>query len=212
MRTQTIGEEIFNSITHGVGALAALVGLIILEILAVNRGKALQITTFSIYGAVIFLLYLFSTLYHSIQAKKAKKVLRLFDHIFIYLLIAASYTPILALLFKNNVFSSFLPTIIIWSLALTGVILKIFLIDNQKFANLDLGFYLVMGWFLMFILSDVRKIINVQNLIMLGAGGAFYSLGTIFYRWHRLKFHHAYWHMFVLCGSVMHYLAIIKIG
>lgn len=211
MERATIGEEIFNSILHGLGAVASLIGLVILEILAVRSGNRTEIITFGIYGAFLFLLFLSSTLYHGIQAKKAKEVFRLFDHIFIYFLIAGTYTPVLALVLKVQ-FSLGLALLgAIWGVAIAGVLLKIFLINNPKFVKADVFFYLGMSWLLILVLPAVNKAIGLPNLILLLIGGISYTVGTIFYRWHKLKFHHAYWHMFVLCGGLLHYLVILRI-
>jgi hemolysin III len=212
MREATIGEEIFNSITHGVGAVAALAGLIILEIFTLKSGDGLLITATSIYGSLLFLLFLSSTLYHSIQAKRAKNILRVFDHVFIYFFIAGSYTPFLALVLRQKFSLGLTVMIIVWGLAIVGAIFKIFLINKIKLAKLDLLFYLFMGWFLVFILPVVVKVVSPENLLLLFIGGLFYTGGTVFYRWHKLKFHHAYWHIFVLLGSLTHYFAILKIS
>lgn len=201
----TLGEEIFNGITHGIGALLSIAALVILVAFASVKGDVWRIVSFSIYGFTLFFLYLSSTLYHSILHEKAKRVFRVFDHISIYLLIAGSYTPITLIAMRGvwgwTIFS------VIWLLAITGIILKI--IGIKKFKVISLLLYLFMGWLIIIAFKPMMAMIPEGLFPWLLAGGLIYTLGVIFYIWRKLPFNHGIWHLFVLGGSIVHFFGML---
>lgn len=200
----TVGEEIANSVTHGLGALLSLAGLIVLIVIAVMKGTAWHVVSFSIFGGTLLLLYLSSTLYHSLSHQGAKRIFRIFDHASIYLLIAGSYTPYL-LTIKGGL--GWLVGIIIWLCAILGVILKSVCI--AKFEKLTMGLYVGMGWLCVIVLKDLIHELPRFSLLFLVLGGLSYTVGLIFYGWRKLPYSHAVWHLFVLSGSAFHYFSVL---
>jgi hemolysin III len=206
-RKLSLGEEIFNSITHGIGTLLSIVALVILIVTAVNKGNIWHIVSFSIYGSTMVLLYLSSTLYHSFTRDKVKNIFARFDHAAIFFLIAGTYTPfvltVLRGVFGWTIFG------IIWGLAITGAVVRsIYLARFKKFM---VYLYLFMGW--MFVIAIVPMVRNLSliSILFLFLGGIFYSLGVIFYSLKKLKYAHGIWHLFVLAGSIMHFFSVYYI-
>lgn len=201
---QTQAEEIANSITHGIGAALSVAGAAILIVLATLHGDVRRIVSFSIYGAALIILYLASTLYHSFRNPRVKRVFKIIDHIAIYLLIAGTYTPFMLISLKGSWGWSLFS--IVWGLAFLGIVFKAFFIDYFK--KLSVLVYILMGW--LCVIPFKQMITNVPSggLILLIAGGILYTSGVIFYGWHRLKYNHAIWHLFVMGGSICHYFAI----
>lgn len=198
-------EEIFNSISHGIGALLSLAALVIIVAFASLSGDVWKIVSFSIYGFTLFFLYLSSTLYHSIFHEKSKQVLRIFDHVSIYLLIAGSYTPIALVPMREN--GGWLIFATIWLLAIIGIILKIIYRDKMKFISLCL--YLIMGWLAILAIKPMLNTIPEGFFSWLLVGGLIYTVGVIFYICRKIPFNHAIWHLFVLGGSTIHYLGML---
>ena len=205
LKTQTLGEEIANSITHGVGIGLSIAALVILVVLASKRGDAWRIVSFSIYGATLILLYLSSTLYHSVVNPKIKNIFRILDHSAIYLLIAGSYTPII-LTFMRGAWGWTLFGIV-WGIALGGITLTILLLDKLK-ALLVIS-YVAMGLLIVIAFKPMMQMVPKGMIIWLFTGGACYILGIVFYLWKRLPYHHPIWHIFVLGGSISHFLGIL---
>lgn len=203
----TVQEEIANSVTHGVGTGMAVAGLATLIVLAVIFGDTRRIVGFSIYGGSLILLYLASTLYHSIQNAKAKKILRVFDHASIYVLIAGTYTPFLIISIQGTLGWTVLA--IVWALAIVGVAWKIFFIG--KFEIIATIAYVLMGWMCVVLFKEMLAKVPPAGLIMLVTGGIVYTAGVIFYAWERIPYNHAIWHLFVLGGSICHYFAIVTL-
>lgn len=201
----TVGEEIANSVTHGIGAVLSLVGTAFLVERAVSFGTSLHIASVAVYGATLFLLHLSSTLYHAIQAPKAKKVFWVFDHCSIYLLIAGTYTPFLLLSLWGRWGLTLLITI--WSLAVAGIVLKAVFIGRLR--RVSVLFYVLMGWMIVVAAREAWIRVPHGALAYVAAGGLSYTAGIAFYAWKRMPFHHAIWHLFVLGGSVCHYIAIL---
>jgi len=205
LKTQTIGEEIANSITHGIGAGLSIAALVILVVLASKRGDAWRIVSFSIYGTTLFLLYLASTLYHSFVNPKIKNIFRILDHSAIYLLIAGTYTPVTLTLMRGawgwTLFG------LAWAIAIGGIIITALLLDKLK-ALLVLS-YVVMGLLVVIAIKPMIQMVPRGMIIWLFIGGACYLLGIIFYLWNRLPYHHPIWHIFVLGGSISHFLGIL---
>jgi hemolysin III len=202
----SVGEEIANSVTHGVGALLSLLGTAVLLYRAARgEGSALHITSFAIYGASLFLLHLSSTLYHAIRHPGAKKVFWIFDHCSIYLLIAGTYTPFLLLSLWGRWGATLLATI--WGLAMVGIVFKSLFIGRLRKTSLAL--YIVMGWLIVVAARELWIRVPHEALVYVAAGGLLYTVGTIFYGWKRLPYGHMIWHLFVLGGSACHYFAIL---
>ena len=198
-------EELANTITHGIGMIFGIVGLILLLVKAIDhQADTLTLTSMTIYGASIIVLFLASTLYHAIPHPKAKRWLKTFDHCAIYLLIAGSYTPFLLVSLRTPL--AFGLMIVIWSIALIGIIMKVAFV--YRFKKLSLMTYLVMGWLSLIVIYQLAINLDVGGLTLLAAGGVVYSLGVIFYVAKRIPFNHAIWHGFVLAGCVCHFFAI----
>ncbi len=204
-RIYPLGEEIMNSITHGIGAALSVAGLTILVVLAVMSGNVRQIVGFSIYGASLIILYLASTLYHSFQKPEVKHVLKIIDHAAIYLLIAGTYTPFLLVGVQGAWGWTML--VLIWGLAILGISFKALFID--RFQKLSVLGYVLMGWLSVLIIKSLLDTIAVGGLIWLAAGGAIYTIGVIFYSLKRIPYMHGVWHLFVLGGSICHYFAVL---
>jgi hemolysin III len=211
MTTDTIStqysaaEEIANSVTHGVGALLSVAGLVILIVLASLRGTAWHVVGVSVFGSSLVVLYTASTLYHGIQGPRAKRWLRAMDHSAIFLLIAGTYTPFTLVNLRGpwgwSLFGA------IWGLALLGVILQLGVI--KRGAVLSVLLYLAMGWIVTIAIKPLIASVEPGGLALLVAGGLAYTVGVIFYAWRSLKFGHAVWHGFVLAGSVSHFFAVL---
>ncbi|WP_070970269.1 PAQR family membrane homeostasis protein TrhA [Vibrio sonorensis] len=201
----SVKEEVANVITHGAGLVFGIIGLVLLLIKALNHNAdALTVTSVSIYGASMIVLFLASTLYHAIPYKSAKKALKTFDHCAIYLLIAGSYTPFLLVSLRTPLAVGLM--IVIWVIALIGIILKLAFV--YRFKKLSLVTYLMMGWLSLVVVYQLAVTLEVGGLTLLAAGGLVYSLGVVFYLAKKIPFNHAIWHCFVLAGCVCHFLAI----
>lgn len=204
-KNYSLGEEIANSITHGIGTLLALTGLIVLISTAANHGNSWHIVSSSIFGTTLILLYLASTLYHSIPAQPVKKVLRLLDHAAIYLLIAGTYTPFLLVNLRGPWGWSLFA--LVWAIALTGIILKITPLGHKR--GLSLSLYLILGWIILIAIKPLINYLDPGGIRLLVAGGLAYTGGVVFYIWKRLPYNHAIWHLFVLTGSCLHFFAVL---
>lgn len=198
-------EEIANSITHGVGLALSVLGLVVLVVLASLRGGALHIVACSVYGATLVAMYGASTLYHSSRRRRPRRVLRVVDHCAIYLLIAGTYTPFTLVMLRGGWGWTLFG--IVWGLAVFGVVFKIFF--TGKFAIASTLVYLLMGWMAVVAIRPMVEDLPAAAIAWLVAGGLAYSVGTIFFAMHKVRFHHAIWHVFVLLGSVFHYVAVI---
>lgn len=201
----SLAEEIANSISHGIGLVFGIVGLVLLLVQAIDaNANATAIISYSLYGGSMILLFLASTLYHAIPHARAKIWLKKFDHCAIYLLIAGTYTPFL-LVGLNSLLAKGL-MIVVWSLALLGILFK--LTFAHRFKVLSLVTYLAMGWLSLVVIYQMVIKLAPASVTLLAAGGIVYSLGVIFYVCKRIPYNHAIWHGFVLGGSVCHFLAI----
>lgn len=201
----SVGEEIANSVTHGVGVVLSIAGLAVLTAFASVFGTAWHIVSCSIYGATQILLYTASTLYHSLPFSRAKAILRVLDHSAIFLLIAGTYTPFTLVNLRGPWGWSLL--IAVWLFALLGIALQGTLI-RQKALITTLP-YLGMGWLAVIGLKPLLEAVAPGGLALLVAGGLAYTAGAVFYVWRRLPYHHAIWHLFVLAGSACHYFAVL---
>ena len=204
-RTLSLGEEVFNSVTHGIGTLLSIAALVVLIVYASIRGNAWHIVSFSIFGSTMVLLYLASTLYHSFTKEKIKNLFARFDHAAIFLLIAGTYTPFVLTTLRGPLGWTLFG--VIWGLAISGIVIRS--IYLTRFRKLMVGIYLAMGWmFLMAVVPMVRNL-PTASIWFLFLGGAFYSIGVIFYAWRKLKYGHGIWHLFVLSGSIMHFFSVL---
>lgn len=200
----TRGEELANAITHGIGIALSIAGLALLVTMASLYGDAWHVVSGAIFGATLVLLYTASTLYHSFRQPDAKRLLRKFDHAGIFLLIAGTYTPFLLVSLRGAWGWSLFG--VVWGLGLVGVALKFWLAG--RFNLLSTLVYLGMGWIVLIALRPMLEAVPPGGLWLLLAGGLCYTGGTIFYLWKRLPYHHAVWHLFVLAGSICHWVSI----
>ena len=200
-----LGEDIANSITHGVGAILSLIGTALILYRAAGTGTSLHLASFAIYGLSLLLLHLSSTLYHALRHPGARRVFWVLDHCSIYLLIAGTYTPFLLLSLWGRWGLTLLVTI--WTLAIAGIVMKSVFIG--RFRGISFAVYLLMGWMIVLAAREVWLRVPHGALIYIAVGGGFYTLGTIFFGWKKLPFNHTIWHLFVLGGSVSHYLGIL---
>ncbi|MCD2347337.1 PAQR family membrane homeostasis protein TrhA [Clostridium guangxiense] len=199
------GEEIANAITHGIGTLLAIAALVLLIVFAAKYGDAWYVVSYTIYGVCLVLLYLFSTLYHSICAKGAKKVFRIFDHASIYILIAGTYTPFaLTALRKHGGWVIFG---VVWGATLIGIVTKVFFCG--KFEKMSTLLYVVMGWMIVFYIKTLISVIPLNGVILLVAGGIIYTLGAVLFLFDKIPYNHAIWHLFVISGSACHFFCIL---
>ncbi|MCW8333564.1 PAQR family membrane homeostasis protein TrhA [Vibrio paucivorans] len=198
-------EEIANAVTHGLGMVFGIVGLVFL-LLKANEYHAdtMTIASMSIYGGSMILLFLASTLYHSIPYQRAKRWLKTLDHCAIYLLIAGSYTPFLLVSLRTPLAIGLMA--VIWVIALVGIIMKLAFV--YRFKRFSLFTYLAMGWLSLVVIYQLAINLDVGGLVLLAAGGIIYSLGVIFYVAKRIPYNHAIWHLFVLAGCACHFFAI----
>lgn len=198
-------EELANALTHGVGAAAALAAGAVLVALAALRGDGWQLTGAIVFGLSLLLLYVASTLYHAIRHPVAKARLKIFDHCAIYLLIAGTYTPFTLISLRGSVgwwlFGA------IWALALAGVVFKLFF--TGRFKLLSTLIYVGMGWLVVLAIVPVFRSLDAWTFGWLLAGGLCYTLGTLFYHRPSLRYSHAIWHMFVIAGSLCHYVSVM---
>jgi hemolysin III len=200
-------EEAANALTHGLGALAALAGGVVLVALAAAHGDPWRLAAAIVFSTSLLLLYLASTLYHCARQPDAKARLKVFDHCAIYLLIAGTYTPFTLVALRGNVgwwlFAA------IWSLAAMGVLIKLRFTGRFKLVSTLL--YIAMGWLALVAIKPLLVALDAWSLRWLLAGGAAYTLGTVFYHRPSLPYSHAVWHLFVITGSVCHYLAVLPL-
>ena len=197
-------EEFANTITHGFGLVLSIAGFLLLVILASVHGDFWYILSSLVYGASLVTLYAASTFYHSAVSPELKRKLQILDHCGIYLLIAGSYTPFLLVVLRAGIGERMF--FFIWTFALVGIVSKIFFFNRFKFASVLS--YLVMGWIGVFAIEPLFSALGYAPIALIVAGGLAYSIGVIFFAWNSIRHHHAIWHVFVLAGSIFHFLAI----
>lgn len=198
-------NEVLNAVTHGIGTLLSIVALVFLIMKGIKSGDTTHLAAYLVYGISMILLFLSSTLYHSFSFTRFRKVFRYIDHASIYLLIAGTYTPF-GLIALAGTAGNILITVV-WSLALIGVILKIFFVG--KYNGISTILYLAMGWLAIFLIKPMYSFMGTGGLTLLVLGGLAYSLGTIFYSNKKFEIMHVIWHLFVLAGAAFHYFAIL---
>ncbi len=204
-RPQSLGEEIANSISHGIGAVAALVSAPVLIVAATQRGDRRYLFAASVFAVTMVLLYLTSTIYHALPRTKAKRVFRLLDHGAIYLLIAGTYTPITLGVLRG--FWGWMLFGAVWTLALLGIVLKA--VGGFRYPRLSTALYLGMGWLCVVALRPLWLHIAPAGLAWLVAGGLAYTAGVAFFAADRVRYAHFVWHLFVLAGTGCHFVAVL---
>jgi hemolysin III len=205
-RTQSRGEEIANSVSHGVGMMAALAAAPILIVSAAQRGGAAQIVGASIFAAAMVLLYLTSTLYHALPRNRVKQLFQILDHGAIYLLIAGTYTPFTLGVLRGawgwTLFG------LVWGLALAGIVLKA--VAGIQYPRLSTSLYVAMGWLAVIAIEPLWLHLPALGLFWLLAGGIAYTLGVVFFALDgRIRYSHFVWHLFVLAGTACHFVAVL---
>lgn len=201
----SIKEEIANSITHGIGFLLSIPALVLLIVFAVQSGDPWRIVSFTIFGVTMILLYLFSTLLHSIQYPKVKDFFEILDHSAIYLLIAGTYTPFVLIPLRGELGWTLFG--IVWALAILGVVFKFFFV--KKFVVLSTILYVIMGWLIVIGIKPLYEFLGTYGFGLLLTGGILYTVGSIFYVLQKIPYFHAIWHVFVLAGSSSIYFCIL---
>jgi len=201
---ETTGEEIANSISHGIGTLLSIAGLVLFMLWAAGSGSGWQIVSLAIFGSTLILLYLASTLYHSLPMPRVKRTFKIIDHSAIFLLIAGTYTPFMLGNLRGPWGWSILG--IIWGLAILGILMKIIFIS--KFRKTSVALYVFMGWLAIIAFQEMIAHVPSLSLAFLVLGGFSYTIGLTFYAWRQLPYNHAVWHIFVIGGSTFHYLAV----
>ncbi len=201
----TKGEEIANSIIHGIGALLSIAALVILIVHASIHGTAWHVVSFTLFGVTMVLLYFSSTLVHAFPEGKVKDLFEIFDHSAIYFFIAGTYTPFLFIAVKGWIGWTLFG--IVWGLAIGGTVFKSFFV--KKFLHVSTLLYIVLGWLIVFAWGSIVDNVHPTGIVLLVTGGVLYTLGSIFYVWRGFKFHHAVWHLFVLAGSITHFFSVL---
>lgn len=201
----TLGEEIANAVTSGIGTALSIAGLVIMVVYAARDGSVWHIVGVSIFGTSLIFSHLASTLYHSIALPRAKEVLRVVDHLAIYFLIAGTYTPFTLVNLRGAWGWSLL--ILIWALGLGGVIIKTTPLRHMRY--LSTAFYVAMGWTVVLVIKPLLDSVAPGGIWLLLAGGLAYTGGVAFYAWHRMPYNHAIWHLFVIAGSACHFFAVL---
>lgn len=201
----TVGEEIFNSVSHGVGVLLSIAALVLLIVFAVIYSDGYGLASAIVYGISLILLYTMSMVYHIVQNKTAKKVLRIFDHCSIFILIAGTYTPYLLGPLRSPLGWTIFG--IIWGVTVIGILMNA--ISLERFRILSLVCYVLMGWGIVLSIKPLAENLALPGLILLVAGGLVYTVGVVFYVLKKYRYMHSVWHLFVLAGSVCHYFSIL---
>lgn len=201
----SLGEEIANAVTHGIGMVLSIAGLVLLIVFSALSGSAWHVVSFTIFGVTMVFLYTSSTLLHSLPKGRAKNVFEILDHSSIYFFIAGTYTPFLLVAIRGTLGWTLFG--IVWGIAIGGTIFKVFFV--KRFVLVSTILYIVMGWLIVFAWPTLTEQLAQGGMILLISGGLFYTLGAIFYVWRLFKYHHMVWHIFVLTGTVLHYFAVL---
>ncbi len=204
MRIQTPFEEQLNTISHAIGALLGILGLILL-ITFDSKKTEFSLASIIIYGISVITLFTASTFYHATKNEKKKYRFRILDHISIYLLIAGTYTPVTLITLEHTL--GWTLFYIVWGIAVFGVVLKLFF--TGKFEVFSTLLYLVMGWLIVFDFSNLSNLMDSNGILLLFAGGLAYTIGIIFYAFEKIPYNHVIWHVFVLAGAIFHYLMVL---
>ena len=205
LKRYTVGEEVLNAVSHGVGAVFAIVGITLLIAASALQGDWFKLAASIIYGCSLLILYVMSTLYHSFTPPRVKEIFRVMDHCSIFLLIAGTYTPFTMVTLRNT--SGWYLFAFIWTATVVGIVLNV--ISIQRFRYFSMACYVVMGWSIVITMEPLMAGLPMDGLILLVSGGLFYTVGIVFYAMKHTRFMHGVWHFFVLFGSVCHYLCVL---
>jgi hemolysin III len=205
-RTQSLGEEIANSVSHGVGFLAAVAAAPVLVISAVQHDGAARIVGASVFAATMVLLYLTSTLYHALPNNRAKRIFQVLDRTAIFLMIAGTYTPFTLGVLRGTWGWTLFG--FVWGLALAGVVLTA--VGGVRYPKLSTGLYLAMGWLILIAIKPLWLRVPSWGLFWLLAGGIAYTVGVVFYAAKRVCYNHFVWHLFVITGTACHFIAVLR--
>ncbi|HEY8562929.1 MAG TPA: hemolysin III family protein [Pyrinomonadaceae bacterium] len=197
-------EEFANTITHGFGLLLSLAGFLLLVALAGVKGDFWYVASSVLYGLSLVTLYAASTFYHCAVAPEKKRVLQIVDHCCIYVLIAGSYTPFTLIVLREGIGQNLF--IFVWMFAILGILSK--LLFGERFPVISVISYLVMGWIGLVAVEPLFTALGFAPIALVVAGGLAYSVGVVFFAWKSIRHHHAIWHVFVLMGSIFHFLAV----
>ena len=200
-------EEIPNTATHGLGAALAIGGTVALIVHAASSSDPWRIVSYSVFGVTMILLYAASAIYHAMPPGRAKNAFKMIDHLAIFVLIAGTYTPFTLVPLRGPVGWTVFG--VIWGMAVAGIVLKIFTIG--KYRKLSTLVYIVMGWTVIGAVRPLIRSVPPETLVWLAAGGLSYTFGTVFYLSKRLPYAHAVWHLFVLGGTVSHFIAVMQL-
>lgn len=203
----TLGEEICNAITHGLGAIFGAAGAAVMIVYTSLFCDAWSIVSASIYGGSLIILYTMSTLYHALTNKTAKKVFRVFDHSTIYLLIAGTYTPYTLVTIRQEKFWGWLVFGIVWACAIVGIVFNG--ISVEKYKKLSMVLYIASGWAAVLAMGPIIRNLAPKGVFLMVLGGIFYTGGIVFYKMKQIKYFHGIWHLFVLAGSVTQFFSIL---
>ncbi|CAK9254277.1 unnamed protein product [Sphagnum jensenii] len=205
-KIQNRQEEIANTATHALGVILILVFFPLLLKVAIDKGATGMLWSLGVFGFGMLMAYLASTIYHWVKDSRVKNMIRVWDHIGIFLLIGGTYTPVVCRYTDHHTAVVFLT--VMWSLIAIGSILKIF--HTGKYDRLSTFIYLFLGWMVIFIIGPVRENMPFEIFMWILAGGLAYTLGVIFYKWRSLKYQHSIWHLFVLAGTALQFVAVYK--
>jgi hemolysin III len=207
-RKYLILNEVLNAVTHGIGAGLSIAGLVLLLVKGARLGSAVHVVSYAIYGATLVLLFLASTLFHSLIFTKAKKVFQVFDHSSIFLLIAGSYTPFCLLSIRG--WLGWLLFVLIWLMAISGVVYKSLTLHKQETVkNISTVIYIIMGWLCLIAAKPLYDSLGFAGVALLVAGGVSYTLGAAFYSLKNVRFMHVVWHIFVMLGAGFMFFSIL---
>ena len=202
----SLGEEIMSAVTHGVGALLSIAALVLCVVFSASHGNTIGVISSIIYGVTLIILYTMSTLYHSLAVNNAKRVFRIIDHCSIFLLIAGTYTPYTLVALEKPL--GYILFSIVWGIAILGIVLNS--INLKKYKVISLIGYLVLGWVIIFAYNPLKDAVDWGGVLLLIAGGIVYTLGAILYGFgKKVKYFHSIFHIFVLIGSILHFLSIL---
>lgn len=207
LKRYSLGEEIFNSVSHGAGALLSVAGTVILIVVSAIYNDAWAVVASAIYGGSLIVLYTMSTLYHAITNNRAKAFFRIMDHNTIFFLIAGTYTPITLVPLRGAL--GWVLFGIVWGAAAVGIVFNS--IDLEKFRKPSVVCYILMGWVIVIAVKPMLETVNAFSLWFLLIGGCFYTFGIIFYAIKKVKYFHSVWHLFTVAGSVFQYFSILFI-
>lgn len=201
----SLGEEIFNAVSHGTGGLLAIAGTVVLIVLCAVYSDAWAVVSSCIYGASLIILYTMSTLYHAISNERAKRFFRIMDHNTIFFLIAGTYTPFTLVSLRGKI--GWVLFFVVWIAAAMGIALNS--VDLEKYRKPSIVCYVAMGWVIIFAIKPMIEAVPKNSLIFLLVGGILYTVGIIFYAMKKLKYFHSVWHLFTVAGSVFHYFSVM---